>query len=758
MYLELQQRLGAAIRTLLKEKYSLEIENIPLETPPDLRLGEIATPIALQLARTLRKAPRIIAQEIVAALGSVEGFAGFEVAGAGYINARLDRGAAVRLVVCAEGSSPSAKEHVLVEHTSINPNKAAHIGHLRNAILGDTFVRLLRAAGNKVDVQNYIDNTGVQVADVVVGFLHLEDRSVDEVRALIVSCEKRVEDSKSESVLYQGTTSVEPNEQLNQKGALAPVEKLHPFDYYCWDLYARTSAWYGEGAAEEQAARKLLRYATLHEIEAGGNETAQIAELISTAVLRRHLETMQRLDIEYDFLPRESEILRLKFWDAAFEQLKATGVLYFESEGKNKGCWVMSRPGYLDREIKISPQARKKNPYDYKNPEDRFEYEDSIVRDSEGVNESAEGPDEDAKVIVRSNGTVTYVGKDIAYHLWKFGLLGKDFGYKTFFSYPSHECWISTTHGDENHPHFGGATAIYNVIDSRQADPQANVIQALRGMGFVKEADHYTHFGYEMVALTPRCAAELGYEVAEEDLGRPYIEVSGRKGFGVKADDLIDKLIAAVQPLVDEKQAASPEPVRRKIALQIAIGALRYFMLKYTRNSVIAFDFKDALSFEGETGPYIQYAVVRIRNIFRKGETTPEAVLADFSQQLGVLKGHDFSRAESPSRNDGALAPEESVLATYLRGEDNEDIWALWLRAGRFSLVLDQCIAASEPAYLAKHAFQLAQEFANFYHKHHILTEENSARKTFLLATAAVTLRELVRSLALLGIESPEAM
>jgi arginyl-tRNA synthetase len=675
--LELQQRLGAHIRAVLKEKYDLEVENIPLETPPDLRFGEIATPIALQLARTLRKAPKIIAQEIVSALGTPEGFAGFEVAGAGYINARLDRAAAIRLVNHAEGYSPSAQGsaqgHALVEHTSINPNKAAHIGHLRNAILGDTFVRLLRAAGYKVDVQNYIDNTGVQVADVVVGFLHLEGKSAAQVCALL--------------------------DELKSKG-----ERI---DYYCWDLYARTSRWYDEGTNQEQEARKRLRYATLHEIERGGNETAEVAELISTAVLRRHLETMLRIGIEYDFLPRESEILHLKFWEAAFEQLKKTGVLYFENEGKNKGCWVMTRPG-------------------------------ADITEGE--------TNEDAKVIVRSNGTVTYVGKDIAYHLWKFGLLGRDFGYKPFFTYPSHECWISAQKGEEPHPHFGGAQAIYNVIDSRQSDPQANVIQALRGMGHTAEADHYTHFSYEMVALTPRCAVELGYEVSPEDLARPYIEVSGRKGFGVKADDLIDKLIAATRAEVDARQTGVPsgrfvpggvetgrdESERQKIAAQIAIGALRYFMLKYTRNSVIAFDFKDALSFEGETGPYIQYAVVRIRNIFRKGGTTPEAELARFA--------------------------ELAELDRHLTGEENEDIWALWLRAGRFSLVLDQCIAASEPAYLAKHAFQLAQEFATFYHNHHVLTEEDPKRKTFLLATAAIALRELINALALLGIESPEAM
>jgi arginyl-tRNA synthetase len=662
VYLELQKRFTEHLRSVLAAKYDLQLENIPLEIPPELKFGELATPIAFELARKLRKAPKVIATEIVAALGHLDGFAGFEIAGAGYINAHLDRAVGVRTTSGAEaGPQASSGIHALVEHTSINPNKAAHVGHLRNAILGDTFVRLLRAAGQKVDVQNYIDNTGVQVADVVVGFLHLEGKSLADARLLL--------------------------DELKQKG-----ERI---DYYCWDLYARTSQWYTSGTDEENAERKKLRYATLHELEQGGNETAEVAELISTAVLRRHLETMLRLDIEYDFLPRESEILHLKFWESAFEQLKKTGVLYFENEGKNKGCWVMTRPGA----------------------------------------EIAEGDlNEDAKVIVRSNGTVTYVGKDIAYHLWKFGLLGKDFGYKPFFTYPDHECWISAEKGDEPHPQFGGAQAIYNVIDARQSDPQANVIQALRGMGHTEQADRYTHFSYEMVALTPRCAVELGYDVSEEDLARPYIEVSGRKGFGVKADDLIDKLIVATRAEVDARQTggADAEAGRQKIAEQIAIGALRYFMLKYTRNSVIAFDFKDALSFEGETGPYIQYAVVRARNIFRKAETTPEAELAKLA---GLAE-----------------------FGAFLEGEDAEDIWALWLRAARRTTVLEQCINTSEPAFLAKHAFQLAQEFNNFYHKHHILTEEDPARKTFLLATAAVALRELVLVLSWLGIESPEAM
>jgi len=659
VYLELKNRLESHLRDVLKARYDLTVENIPIETPPDLKFGELATPIAFELARKLRKAPKVIAQEIVGELGTPRGFASFSIAGAGYINAHLDRVVAVRLMTSGEDSRPVETEiHALVEHTSINPNKAAHIGHLRNAILGDTFVRLLRAAGRQVAVQNYIDNTGVQVADVVVGFLHVEKKTLSEIRAFIEDL------------------------QLH----------FQRVDFYCWDLYARTSHWYTSGTDAENEERKKLRYQTLHEVEQGGNATAAVADLISTAVLRRHLETMLRLGIEYDFLPRESEILHLNFWALAFEQLKQKGVLYFETEGKNKGCWVMSRSG-------------------------------STVTDGEA--------DEDAKVIVRSNGTVTYVGKDIAYHLWKFGLLGRDFGYRKFFEYKSHECWISAEQGEADHPHFGDAQAIYNVIDSRQSDPQANVIQALRGMGYTQQADHYTHFSYEMVALTPRCAGELGYEVAEEDRARPYIEVSGRKGFGVKADDLIDKLIAATRAEVDTRQTSRDEQERQVIAEQIAIGALRYFMLKFTRNSVIAFDFKDALSFEGETGPYIQYAVVRARSIFRKGSFKPDAVMREFA-------GSD--------------------PGAFLMGEVGDDIWSLWLRAGRRSAALEQCIATSEPAYLAKHAFQLAQEFNNFFHKHHVLTELDPERKMFLLATVAIAMRELITALDMLGIESPEAM
>jgi arginyl-tRNA synthetase len=679
MYRTIQLSLQARIQAILLAKYDLTLTQLVVEQPPNVALGELALPVAFELAKRLRKAPRVIATELAAELTAQlpEGIASVEVAGAGYLNIRLDRAASVRAIASDRHADIGGPGFRLVEHTSINPNKAAHIGHLRNAILGDTFQRLLRPddfkSGYQVGVQNYIDNTGVQVADVVVGFVHLEGRDLKSTRRLL--------------------------DELAATG--------QRIDFYCWDLYARVSQWYmGTGvddvappAAAELARRKQIRLDTLHSLEHGGNETASIADLISIAVLRRHLETMQRLSIEYDFLPRESEILSLHFWDAARTLMVERGVLYLETEGKNKGCFVMRRAG------------------------------------SEGAKaEDVEAgcPDEDAKVIVRSNGTVTYVGKDIAYHLWKFGLLpGKDFGYAKFHEYPSHICWISTAAAsDPAAPSFGHADAIYNVIDSRQNDPQNNVTAALRGMGFTEAADHYTHFSYEMVAMTPRCAIDLGYTLSEEDKQRPFIEVSGRKGYGVKADDLLDKLIEAAQAEVDTRHPELPSAERTLIAKQIAVGALRYFMLRYTRNTVIAFDFNDALSFEGETGPYVQYAIVRAANIFRKAGTTEEAALAAVAEL------------------------DLSELAT----EDGTSLWETWLLASRLTLLIEQAIATAEPAYLARYAFQLAQQFNNFYHRHHILTEQDPTRRALFLATAAVARREMVRALAYLGIEAPPVM
>jgi arginyl-tRNA synthetase len=666
MYRILQQQLQARIEALLKERYAVTLANLAVELPPKIGFGEMALPVAFELAKRLKKAPRAIAQELQPALAEIPGIASVEIAGAGYLNVKLDRAETVRRMAADEHTAVGGEGFRLVEHTSINPNKAAHVGHLRNAILGDSFARMLRRdeykPGWETGVQNYIDNTGVQVADIVVAVTALKGMNLDSVREWM-------------------TELIETNVRL---------------DYACWDLYAAVSQWYKADPAQA-ATRKKLRLDTLHEIEAGGNETAEIAELIATGVLRRHLETMERLGIEYDFLPRESEILHLHFWETARALMVEKGVLYLETEGKNKGCWVMRRA--------ISAAA--------------------------GVEAIEGGPDEDAKIIIRSNGTVTYVGKDIAYHLWKFGLLGKDFGYAKFREYATHVCWISTVVGEEPHPSFGHAEAIYNVIDSRQDDPQTQVKEALRSLGYVAESDHYTHLNYAFVGLTARTAQDLGYTLSEEDKAKNFIEVSGRKGFGVKADDLIDRMIGAARKEVDARHPELDETERVEIAQAIGVGALRFFLLRFTRNTIIAFDYQDALAFDGETGPYAQYAAVRAANIFRKaGVSTTEALLAVSDLDLALL----------------------------LQGEEGTSIWEVWLTASRLSLVLEQAIAAAEPAMLARYAFTLAQQFNNFYHRHHILTETDEARKMLLLATAAVARRELVKVLGWLGITVPSAM
>jgi arginyl-tRNA synthetase len=664
LYRYLEHRLAGRITEFLSRRWpGANLPKVVIEPPPKVELGEFAIPI-FPFAKPLRSAPIKIADAIRAEIGPVEGIAEMQVAPPGYLNVKVDRTwMAAALVADQNPPADIPAGKILVEHTSINPNKAAHIGHLRNAVLGDTFVRLLRFAGREVDIQNYIDNTGVQVADVVVGFTQIEKKSLPEIQAL----------------------ASQPR-----------------FDYYCWDLYARVSQWY-----EQDRQNLQVRAKTLHGIEDASSETAAIAELISTAVLRRHLETMDRLDIDYDFLPRESEILHLHFWDAAFTKLKDSGVLTFEMEGKNKGCWVMRRAGTT-----------------------------ATTLETEDTQESEKISEEDQKVIVRSNGTVGYVGKDIAYHMWKFGLLGRDFEYRKFYRYPNqHDCWISAMEGEKDHPHFGDVAEIYNVIDARQSEAQNTVIEALRGLGHQEAADHYTHFSYEMVALTPRCAAELGYTLSEEDQTRSYIEVSGRKGFGVKADDLLDQLIASAKNEVDSRHPQLSDAERLAIATQIAIGALRYFMLKFTKQSVIAFDFKEALSFEGETGPYAQYAVVRAASIFKKAAIDPDIFCKNVASNISIAE-----------------------FAQYLAAESANEIWELWLASAKTSYIVDQCITTTEPAYLAKHAFQLAQLFNTFYHRHPILSETDERRKQFLLATVAVVRRELIRTLAVMGITVPPVM
>jgi arginyl-tRNA synthetase len=662
---EVEEQVAAAARG----HYGLAgIPPFAIEVPPNRALGDLAVTVAFQLARTLRKAPRAIAQELAGILDGIPGVTRVVAAPNGYLNLYLDRrDYLLKRLTGQVVPHRDAVSRTVVEHTAINPNKAAHIGHLRNATLGDTLVRVLRFLDTPVETQNYIDDLGVQVADIIVGFQELERKTADEVRAIA------------------GSTR---------------------FDYYCWDLYARVTEWY-EGDRE----RLAVRARALHELEAGGqgdNDAAEIGAVIVDRIVRAHLKTMARLNIGYDLLTYEGDIIRLQFWARAFEILKASGAVFLQTEGKLAGCWVMR----ID--------------------------EGEAASSGESVEPAREDEAAREKVIVRSNGVVTYVGKDIANQFWKFGLLGKDFRYRLFATQGDGRPLWATTSGESDPaaPPFGRAKRIYNVIDSRQLYLQALLSQALRTLGHPDEADHSIHFSYEMVALSHATAKELGYP-SHEDTHKPFVEVSGRKGLGVKIDDLLDLLITKATAEVAKRNPELADDERSRTASQIAVAAIRYFMLKFSRGKLIVFDIEEALSFEGETGPYLQYAVVRANNIFNKLQERDGMTAAD------VLRSLDGTPSEE-------LDAQETT--------DAGTLWSMVFEASRLDEVVDQVVRSLEFSGLAKYTFGLAQLFNGFYHRYPILAEERADRKLWRAAGVAYVRDQLTRALDLMGIEVPIRM
>jgi arginyl-tRNA synthetase len=647
----LKERLAAEVES----RFGVELQDIVAETPPQAVLGDLAFTVAFDLARKARKAPRKIAEELAPVLRETEGVEHVDIAGAGYLNVFLARGPYLEAFCSGTyGESPpptSRSGKVIVEHTNINPNKAAHIGHLRNAALGDTFVRVLRFCRETVEVQNYIDDTGVQVADVVVGFLDLAKKGLKEIRAL------------------------------------AEQER---FDYYCWNLYAKVTEYF---AADP--ARVARREATLKAIEEGAQPEAAIGHEIATRIARCHLRTMERINVRYDLLPWEGDILRLHFWDYAFALMKHKRAVRLAQNGKNAGCWVMDLP------------------------------------------EETEGGASEEKVIVRSNGTVTYVGKDIAYQLWKLGQLDLDFGYRRFYAYPKGETvWSTTSEPSEpGAPHFGNGTKVYNVIDTRQSYLQKIVQYGVSLIGSEETQGRSHHFSYEMVALTPATCRELGFKVSEQESKKAYIEVSGRKGVGVKADDLIDVLEKKALREVAERNAELSEEEQAELARTIARGALRYFMIKFAKNKVIAFDFSEALAFEGDTGPYLQYAMVRANKIIQKMGLEPE--LGPLTPPAELMDGKGWKE---------------------LTKEEANELWSLAFTSTALPQVAEQVTRAEEPALLARFAFQLAQKFNAFYHQYPILRESDPTKKAIRLFVVQVFRRQMAAALQLLGVSVPDRM
>ena len=666
MILHLHDAIRERVRTRLVELYDLDAAALPpvaIQYPPNRELGDLAVTVAFELARILRKAPRAIAQELAGAFGPLDGVARAEATPGGYVNLHLDRAAHLRRALGGPPPAPAAAGagKTIVEHTAINPNKAAHIGHLRNVALGDSLVRLLRFQGRQVETQNYIDDTGVQVADIMVGFQQLEGRTPEQIREI----------------------AGQPR-----------------FDYYCWDLYARVTAWYDEDDSRLEARARMLR-----DLEHGGNANAATAGFVADRIVRLHLATMDRLNVEYDLLSWEGDVLRLDFWTTAFEVLKSAGAVTYQTDGPQAGCWVMP----------IDP-AENAGEDDGNDAETR------------------------SKVIVRSDGTVTYVGKDIAYQLWKFGLLGKDFQYRPHGSQRSgRPLWTTRQDAAEAPgepppaPRFGHARAVYNVIDTRQDYLQQLLKQALAAIGHPEEAERSFHFSYGMVALSHATARALGYDTGAES-GRPFVEVSGRRGQGVKADDLLDRMVAAARAEVLARNPELPAEAADRTAAMIATAAVRYFMVKYSRTKLIAFDIDEALSFEGESGPYLQYAAVRAGNI------------------LGKLEARDGT-------GEAAIAAAVDALpAAALDAAGGTDLWALVLDASRLDEVVGQAVRTLELSVLAKYAFGLAQAFNTFYHRYPVLAEERCDVRLWRAAAVVHVRRQLTRALELMGCEAPPRM
>jgi arginyl-tRNA synthetase len=604
MILPLHDRLRDRVRAVIADRYALGGEagvTIAIESPPNRALGDLGTPVAFDLARRLRQAPRQIAQEIATAFGALEGVARVEAAPNGYLNVFLDREAFLlsRLGVVPLLHAPrAAGGKAIVEHTAINPNKAAHIGHVRNSCLGDTLGRVLRFRGTPVEIQNYIDDTGVQVADVVVGLRHLEGLDLDGVR--------RTADSTR-------------------------------FDYYCWDLYARVTEWY-----DGDKARLQVRAETLHDIEHSADPTAAIASLVADRIVRCHLKTMGRLNIDYDLLTWEGDILRLQFWARAFEVLKQTGAVFLQTEGRLEGCWVM-----------------------------RIDDDPDAPQTDTDPGEPAAGEDEAReKVIVRSNGTVTYVGKDMAYQLWKSGLLGQDFHYRRFATtLDGRILWATTSDVREAAPITRRSArrrppTTSSTCARRTCRSCSNRRSSLSGTRPKPSGSPTSRTRWWRCHTPRRASSATRPRPIPTRPESPSSRSRAARGSGSRPTTCSTASSRRRKP----KSRAATRRCRTRSAATaqtIGVAAVRYFMIKYSRTKVIAFDIDEALSFEGESGPYLQYAVVRANNIFQKLQ---ERERDDRSRHPPLAARHAGGRADRRRRRSRSLGARPRSLAARRRG------------------------------------------------------------------------------------------
>ena len=602
----IQQDAAKAIKKILL------VDDVPFNVPPKREFGDFSTAICLSQAKVQKRAPMLIAEEVANKLRGVklQYITEINVTPPGYLNFKIDQPRYIKSVVDRvrkQGaefgtSNVGRSRRVLVEHTNVNPNKAMHIGHLRNAIIGDTVVRTLRKLNYDVQACDYIDDTGVQVADVVVAMLYMDAPTYD----------GKSDDFSAIWAKYENNS-----------------DKIS-FDYWCWDIYSRVTQ-----AFDADESLKARRAEVMHLIEAQDNPVAEFAKEVAAKIVHAHLATVSRLNVYYDLLNWESDIFLRGFWKTAFESLKAAGGIVFETQGPNAGCWV--------------------------------------VKMGRGVHQTEDGVRSEDKVLVRSNGTVVYTGKDIAYQMWKFGVLGQDFLYNPWGMQDNgRQLWTTSNEG-ESCERFGRAQRVINVIDVRQSYLQQVVYDCLRKLGYTKEARNSIHLDYEVVVLSNAAAAELGVDV-DADAEEPGTQaMSGRKGVGVKADDLLDAMVGRLAEKVATQQNADV----------LAAAAVRYFMSRITTGKMIVFDFDEALRTTGDTGVYCQYAHARACSILAKAypDDTATAALKSFA---------------APDR---VTIPEQELVK----------------KIAEYPAILKKAGKELSPAPLAHYAFELATVFTDYY-------------------------------------------
>lgn len=600
----IQQDAAKAIKKILL------VDDVPFNVPPKREFGDFSTAICLSQAKVQKRAPILIAEEVANKLRGVklQYITEINITPPGYLNFKIDQPRYIKSVVdrvrkqgAEFGTSTVGRNRrVLVEHTNVNPNKAMHIGHLRNAIIGDTVVRTLRKLNYDVQACDYIDDTGVQVADVVVAMLYMDAPTYD----------GKSDDFSAIWAKYENNS-----------------DKLS-FDYWCWDIYSRVTQ-----AFDVDESLKARRAEVMHLIEAQDNPVSKFAKEVAAKIVHAHLATVSRLNVYYDLLNWESDIFLRGFWKTAFESLKAAGGIVFEIQGPNAGCWV--------------------------------------VKMGRGVHQTEDGVRSEDKVLVRSNGTVVYTGKDIAYQMWKFGVLGQDFLYNPWGMQDNgRQLWTTSNEG-ESCERFGRAQRVINVIDVRQSYLQQVVYDCLRKLGYTKEARNSIHLDYEVVVLSNAAAAELGVDVDAEEPGTQAM--SGRKGVGVKADDLLDAMVGRLAEKVATQQNADV----------LAAAAVRYFMSRITTGKMIVFDFDEALRTTGDTGVYCQYAHARACSILAKAypDDTATAALKSFA---------------APDR---VTIPEQELVK----------------KIAEYPAILKKAGKELSPAPLAHYAFELATVFTDYY-------------------------------------------